>query len=260
MENNSSPRSSFRDLPADVLLALFSFLTPKDWCLGAGLACKAWLTVAEEDALWAPACRSLWDGKANVEVGMPFPYARFDSSVGFSIKELKYLLGARGVDTNVLIEKSEFKSALETSNILLRTRGPSLRGKWRASYAYSILDSRRTYITDKELCGMQWSFFFKSNPMEFTSEARFEIDKVTRQPRFTMNPWPMHHVSQLPWRRNDRGDIVIHNFPGHVIFRLDDWSFGMENEHVVFFQANTPGFSIEETREDLLNALDFEAD
>lgn len=232
-----------RDIPTEIILSIFLFLDPYVWSGICSLICKSWRDVSNSDALWQPACNALWKNKANVTIGMPFPLARYDSSVDFSVKELKYILSYLSVDTSQLLEKSEFKDALwkATEKLVDRLYNPlypKLLGKWKASYVFSLIDSTRTYITEDELCKIQWRFFFKSNPFDFTATARFDYNKKTRTGRFHMNPWPMDNVAELPWKRNGAGDVVIHHFPGHMLFRRADWSFGMQNDHVIFYQIH----------------------
>ena len=241
-----------RELPTDVLVSVFAFLTPQDLSRACARVCKQWRQVADCDILWSVACLELWKDKANVLLGFPFPNARYDASVDFSVRELKYLLMMRAVDTSRLIEKNEYRDALKRSDSKLKISYVPLRGKWKASFVYSLLDRFRDFITDKELCDMEWMFFFKSNPVEFNSKAKFSIDKSSGRTRFTMIPWPMEDVTEMPWRRNARGDVVIHHFPGHAAFRRSDWSFGLENEHVIFYQCNTPTFDADRVREELL--------
>jgi hypothetical protein len=232
-----------REIPSEIILSIFSFLDPNAWSRSCGLVCKSWRDVSNSDALWQPKCNALWKNKANVTIGMPFPRARYQNNVDFSVKELKFILGALSVDTSQLIEKSEYKDALQRATEKLVDRlyqpvYPKLSGKWKASYVFSLIDSSRTYITEDELCKIQWRFFFKSNPFDFSATARFDYNKKTMTGRFNMNPWPMDNVSELPWKRNGAGDIVIHHFPGHELFRRPDWSFGMQNDHVIFYQIH----------------------
>jgi hypothetical protein len=74
------------------------------------------------------------------------------------------------------------------------------------------------------------------NPQSFTSKAQF-----MRDGKFMMSPWPMPNPESLHWRREHNGAVAIHHFPGHHPRRLKDFSFVLENAHVIFFQ-HFPGF------------------
>jgi hypothetical protein len=258
---NMSRSTAGLDLPNDVLERIFEFLEARHWARICSLVCKQWHDVSTADSLWESACKLLWKGKAQVQEGQLFARARFREDVDFSVRELKHILQGRAVVTTGLLEKSEFKEALRTSLSCLPGGVQShvaLRGKWKASYVFSLLDARRKRMTDSELCSMRFRFFFKSNPFEFSSTAWFEIDPKTKRTRFRMDPWPMENVVEMPWKQNADGGIVIHTFPEHVPFRRPDWSWCLENDHVIFFQSNFSGFNEEEAKHCLSSSGPFD--
>jgi len=236
-----------KDIPSDILMTIFHFLEVIDLCSSCVGVSKLWREVSESNSIWKAHCDKLWEGKANVTIGLPFPYAVYRSNVSFSIKELKHILTARDIETGNLLEKAEFRNELEKSDYDTCVAHPALGGKWKASYVFSVLDAYRERIFDSEINGIEWQFFFKSNPTEFTSLAKFTSNRRGTN-SFMMDPWPMENVTQLLWRRNTRGDIMIHHFPAHVISRRPDWSFCMQNDYVIFYQANFPGFNEERVR------------
>ena len=244
------------DLPGDLVEVVFTFLAPREWVLTCGLVCKLWHDRSVSDKLWEGECDELWEGKANVHIGELYHRAKFQPSVTLSVKELKSLLLRRYVDFSAFREKSEFLEGLRLS--AARMKLPAhvpLKGKWKASYAFSLMDSHTARaLTDIELCKMKFRFFFKSNPLEFSATAWFAIDKYGHN-QFHMVPWPMDHVTEMPWTRNADGDVVIHRFPAHIFFRRDDWSYGLQNDHVIFFQCDTPTFDENAVKQWLLESV-----
>jgi hypothetical protein len=240
------------ELPNDLLLAILSFCDDVTLCK-CGLVCKIWKEVSDSDLLWERFCVTLWNGKANVQNGQIFQFGIFDQSVNLSVKELKMILQQRGIDTSNFIEKGEYWNALNSSNEQLRVQHPPIKGKWKASYVFSLLDSKRDYMYDTELCSFEWTFFFKTNPADFHSIGLFQTTKNGNV--YTMDPWPMDNVSSLTWKRHPLGHVQIHHFPFHVVSRNEDWSFRIENEYVIFFQSNIPTFNLQQAVESLTAQL-----
>ena len=254
----TSEKQQTLNLPDDVLERIFSYLKEVEWASACSLVCRQWRDVSVLDSLWGSACKQLWQKKAQVEEGQVFAFARFHASIEFSVKELKHILKGRGADFSNILEKSELRQAVTASEKFaprLKIRQLPLYGKWKASYAFSQLDSTRTLLTENELLSMKFRFFFKSNPMEFASTAWFERDPRTRYPRFLMDPWPMPNVRDMPWKLNGNGSVSIHQFPAHMPFRRKDWSWGLMNDHVIFIQSNCPGYDEEEVRTWLLHTM-----
>jgi len=75
-----------RDFPTDILHTIFAFLDEKDLCEPCACVNKMWRGIAESDYVWERRCESLWEGKSNVTIGIPFQYAKYATSVDLSVK------------------------------------------------------------------------------------------------------------------------------------------------------------------------------
>lgn len=230
MQTNARP-----DLPRDLVEKCLTFLPPDD-LLSCGLVNTNWRDASEQDQLWEIHAHALWQSKANCVPGVSFRYALYNPVAVSSVKDLKEILKARRIDAGKFVEKQEFRQAIARSDDRIRGlfvgKPPMLRGKWKASYFYSIKDAKRTKMTDEELWEAKWVFFFKSNPHQFTSIATFSQPNV-----FTMDPFPMMNTQFLNYVRDGNGSVQIHHFPAHHLSRdPDTWGWIMQNEHVIFFQ------------------------
>ena len=218
-------------------------------------------TLAEQDDVWILVYNNRWKGKANIIQNEIFPRAVMNDHAmePLSTKELRMMCAAYHIQHRDFMEKTEFRAALRaTWRDIGRGRDtPFLSGKFKASYACAVFDSRRNILHDDELTSFEWIFFFKQNPTAFRSTAKFHL----RSGMFEMSPWPMHmHMlpqGGLPWSRTAQGHIQISQFPPHFSTRLSDNSFLIENQHVIFFQK-WEGFNEQATVQELQQAADEE--
>lgn len=238
------------ELPEDALGAVFAYLNHVD--LGrACRVCSLWRSVSEFDFLWRALCDRTWRDKANVTVGELYHRAIMDYSL-CTAEECRQLLRRRRVEwegSSALVSALvESESRLELVPIGLL--GRFTRAKWKASFAYALVDCtrRRFKMTSQELVEAEWTFFFKQQPLAFVAQARFTTEGVLE-----MNPPPT--MQRLDWDLvRDGGAVQILEFPGHRVSRgLDNWGFRLENFGVVFLQSNLPGFDADREQRKLAN-------
>ncbi|KAH9255351.1 hypothetical protein BASA81_006470 [Batrachochytrium salamandrivorans] len=240
------------ELPEDALGAVFAYLAYVD--LGrACQVCSLWRKVSESDFLWQSLCSQMWRNKANVTVGELYHRAIIDYYL-CTAEECRQMLARRmteGEDMPSTLPElvfALFKSESRLELVSVEFLGRFTRGKWKASFAYALVDCtrRRFKITKQELVEVEWTFFFKQQPLEFVAQARF-----TAEGRLEINPSPVRQP--IEWTLMDHGAIQIRDFPRHRVSRqLDSWGFRIENVGVLFIQSNIPGFDLEREQRKLV--------
>ena len=151
---------------------ILSYLPVEDLC-AACLVCRRWYEAGRNDDLWRDACIRLWSN--DHKVGMPvvrrggqialFWRSLWSDSVimeKLSVRDIISYFAERPSSLQTLrktlstvLETQDIKKAV--SQFMPTTLGdddPSyrFRHKWFGSYASSVIDSKRTYLTMDELC------------------------------------------------------------------------------------------------------------
>jgi len=236
-------KPGFYDVPAAVVTThVLCYATIVELCHFACIS-RPLREMCEQDDVWLKRINAHWENKLNVTPGSIFPAANFSDAAlaTLSVKELKQVCAFMHISASRFLDKTEFRNAIAAvrkTRSFKRAFGMPRQLKFKASYVCAELDSRRTVITEDELCSIEWAFFFKHNPHSFKSIAKFHADG-----HFTMKPWPMPDPESLSWRRNsETGVVQIHHFPGHRPGRMSNWGFTLQNMHVIFVQ-NAPGFN-----------------
>jgi len=206
-------------LPAGVLTGhVFPFVGVKTLkrCV---CVCREWRDAVDEDVIWKNQCVILWRNKKNVpkitygetgeeEPEMIFPFAIYQPIVKLSVKEIKQILAARGVDTVRFIEKNEFQRALQQSQpTRVGDWGAMYPSKWKCSYVYSAICATRDRITRKEVISITWRMEFKHNGMR--NEARFNGDGT-----YWSTLGPIQTNQELRWAFVPNSDGSSFDYPG----------------------------------------------
>ncbi|GBG29144.1 Hypothetical Protein FCC1311_053672 [Hondaea fermentalgiana] len=233
-------------LPAGVLAErIFPLLSAEDLC-----ACEAvrrdWHKVLQDAevgaAAWRAACIEKWRGKAN----MPFsykgaretPFHKIKLSPAavsrLSVKELRELLTLRGVDSRSFIEKSEFlREFVRSTPVEVMGCSVEFENKWKASYAYALLDAKRANITKDELIAAEWTFFMKRQS-SFRAQFKFLPNGGVR----SSMPGGLQPDSRWVMRNFNPVSVQVDRYPPLCVSRReDDWGFRLENEYVVFYST-----------------------
>jgi len=220
--------------------------------------CRDWRAAARADALWKPLCQARWWAKQgfiptelNASACLP---------VGeLSAKELKLVLKRRSVDMSGLFEKQQYRDAAAATNFadgtlpwLQQTERellPSwlpLAGKWKASFAFAESDVRRRgSLTRLELTGREWTMRFRGGG-QLPDGREYVLSRFRKDLRYssTMDAYmEANHpgMGAMTWQFcDDRTDgprrpaVQVASYPPLVIERLDDFSWTLTNQHVVF--------------------------
>lgn len=149
---------------------ILSYLPVEDLCT-ACLVCRRWYEAGRNDDLWRDACIRLW---SDHKVGMPvvrrggqialFWRSLWSDSVimeKLSVRDIISYFAERPSSLQTLrktlstvLETQDIKKAVSQFMPTILGDDPSYRfhHKWFGSYASSVIDSKRTYLTMDELC------------------------------------------------------------------------------------------------------------
>ena len=270
--------STLPTLPTGVLTEhVFPFVGVRSLARAAQV-CREWREAADEDVLWKAACARRWAGKLNVppvvasaststststaattsgkraklngsgEPATLFAFAKFTPDMSLSLKDLREILAQRRVDTRAFLEKKEFMDAVVATNPR-RFGGwdATHRGKWKASYVYSVHLVRVHAVTRAEIVDSTWIMSFR-NPEQFGSIStisRFSPDGMyLSNPAFQTNlQWvpvdaPADHPLEEPGRHVG---LCIAKYPPLTFSRRPDFSLELVNAFVQFRQIATGG-------------------
>lgn len=188
--------ASLPNLLDECWICVMSFLSPKELC-----SCAYWSArhraLANSDDLWARLCRRLWADKQH----MPNELFRNGdySLLNLSVQECKSLLKRRGVAIAGVTEKSELLAKLQESTPRVIEGQPlPIPGKWKTSYAFAEVDSRRQAITAEEVSHFRWQLIYHGRPSSM-GLRHFQRNGVYVSP----------HFGETTWHLDGRGYFVM---------------------------------------------------
>ena len=148
-----------------------------------------------------------------------------------SLKELKGVLGARGVAYASFLQKSEFRDAV-TASEPNEVEGLSVRfdSKWQAAYVYALHDSLRSTITEQELTSATWRMLFRGGGGEWDAAFREGGEYWSDPSHPTALNWVITSGSPGAVSR-----IRVGDYPDLIVHRdRDNWRWEFHNSHVIF--------------------------
>lgn len=173
-------------LPDDCWFRVLANLTDKELCRCARVGSKH-REFANEDDLWIRLCRLRWHDKQNMPNEL-FRNADY-SLLKLSVSESKALLKRRGVNFAHITEKPELLEAVRGSTPAVIGGQPlPIPGKWKTSYAFAELDSRRQHITHEEVAHFRWQLVYHGRPSSL-GYRHFQRNGVYVSPHFGETTW-----------------------------------------------------------------------
>ena len=205
--------------------------------------------LACDDLLWLPFIWRLWSNKHVVCTGLvykpkprsfPFKKVVLTQSGYKTMKaaELKYILRQRKIIMAGCTEKKDFIELCVASNELSLGGNTlplcrEMRDKWKSSFYMSLRDGKRSKALKEDICMYKWSMEFKSNQSAPAWESSFHPNNtLTSEPSFS-------RTGELSWCFSGADEyITVGQYPPLLITRLPDWTWKMENQHVIFTRTS----------------------
>lgn len=110
---------------------------------------------------------------------------------------------------------------------------------WKMAYSAQETDSKRTTITRKELCSINWSFKFLDETIEIDQDehlfSKFHLDGTYESSLFDRS---------LRYRIIEEEYVQVEMFPALVGRRTENWGWMLINDHVYLYSGQTDPFQI----------------
>ncbi|KAJ3219937.1 hypothetical protein HDU67_008466 [Dinochytrium kinnereticum] len=246
-------------LSPEVVLSIFRFVPAEDLSVCGGVSTN-WRRYARDPGVWKELCRRTWAGKqfhplelhplvdwtsqiecltkeeilgilkrrgVLIRPGNPAS-ASWPSSAFPSVSLWSWSWGNQGASPQDSVTDMAWLRRLITATLPLHVpqNVPQGGGKWMASYACSIMDSRRTTITRMELSGIRWR-------LGCNGEAQFLPDGTWISDTHEHREW---------WRIRKDGRPQVNFFPPLTVSRREDWGFELKSEvaHYVSLEGKPP--------------------
>ncbi|CAE7454009.1 unnamed protein product, partial [Symbiodinium pilosum] len=159
-------RSDGPPILEEAWLKVLSYFSPADLCHLSPVHAKLHALASDEDT-WKSQCTLRWRGKQWMKAGELFRNGDY-TGLKLSVAECKSLLRRRGVNgLPHITEKAELLHALHETNPHVagaRRKAATIPCKWKRSYAYAELDSKRSHITHDEVAHFRWRLVYHGRP------------------------------------------------------------------------------------------------
>ena len=237
------------DLPTDLFLHHVLIYLDNQTLLHVTSINRTFKRIGRDDLLWESRCDVLWNqngGKYGLR-GKPLQLYH-DAGLterawkGCKIKELKQVLHDKRIRYRArFLEKKEFVDAIVRSN---EHKKVLFDYKWFASYFYSMHYGKRKVPNMEDLCCCKWIMHFKAEMRERMEASGSRIPTIvgefSRNYEYKSTPQFSNH--DLSWKFVQIGNttaVQIAQYPPLTFTRLDNYSWTMENQYVIFF-SQTP--------------------
>ncbi|KAL7749528.1 hypothetical protein RI367_005083 [Sorochytrium milnesiophthora] len=160
-------------LPTELVLHVLSFLDHASLCR-AGEVSRQWHAQAQDDALWRHLHMALHRQYPITSAGLHPLGCYNDDLQRLTEQDVLSIMQARVAAKYISDHDERVKQAIETQDgqalrAMLATtwadwlaplslRNVRTASKWKCSYAVNVMDAQRRYITQHELCSMDWKF------------------------------------------------------------------------------------------------------